>query len=350
MLPNELREARIKTAMQKVLKTLRWQVACHQKELERRVCEVGFRFYPRAPQEERPEPVHLNEARNRLAKRGLIDSVQRDVRGNTYNFWFLAETHPDIVTARVGLKLRATDTFDVIHHDRDLSGFPVERMYWNAIGQAGDWFRMPYVPGQDIKRVNGHESDHGVDLAAVHMPTQTRVVASVKNTREWYYPNSAVVWQLLGSAAQLDAVPILLAPRIAEPTFLFMEDVGGFAVPAFNTYVHMAAKQRPDWDAFTDALTILGYKDVKVLDPEAPDARHVTPWTMTLPPRLEGMRDRFRKVHDEVKRLAIEEGLDERDVRTTRVSGESRDDAFSTFWQSLNEEDDEDADLHPSLF
>jgi len=348
MLPAQLREARIKTATGKLLKVLRWQVVCHQKELERRVCEVGFRFYPRAPQEERPEPVHMNEARKRLAKRGIIDSWQRTVRGNTYNFWFLADTEPDVVAAHLKLKLAATDQFDLIHHDPHLSGYPTERMHWNAVGQAKDWFRMPYVEGQDIRRVNGHESDHGVDLAALHMPTQTRVVASVKNTREWYYPNSATIWQLIGSAAQLDAVPVLLAPRIAEPTFLFMEDIGGFAVPAFNTYVHRDAQGRSDWAAFTGALETLGYKDVKTMVPESPEPRYLTPWATTLPPRLEGMRTLFRGLHPEVLRLAIEEGLNDRDVRKTLVSGEPRDDAFNDFWKTLRSGPEEP--VHPDVF
>lgn len=350
MLPHEMRAARIKTATQKLLKTLRWQVVCSQKELERRVCEVGFRYYPRAPQEERPEPVHLNEARKRLVKKGDIDSVQRTIRGNTYHFYFLTDTDQTVVEAALRTKLAATNQFDLIHHSQELSGFATELMHWNAIGAVTDWHRMPLVMGQDVTRLNGHVADHGVDLAAVHMPQQLKVVASVKNTREWYYPNSHTVWELLLSAAQLDAAPVLLAPRIAEPTFLFMEDVGGFAVPAFNTYVHEDARARPDWAAFEQACEVLGYKDVKVMDPTAPDKRHVAPWADKLPARLPAMKATFDAVKDEVLRLGKDEGLAEQNVRMTLTSGEPRDEAFHAFWRSLKGDEEDDPGLHPSLF
>lgn len=348
MLPAEIREARIKTAATKIVRILRQHVACHQKELERRVCEVGYRFYPKAPPQDRPEPVHLLEARQRLRRQDLIDSVERTVRGNTYNFWFLTETDPAVVAGAVAVKLAATDQFDRIHHDMHLSGFAAERMHWNAVGQAPEWFRLPYVSGQDITRVNGHAADHGVDLAAVHMPTTIRVVGQVKNTREWYYPNSPTVWQLLASAAQLDAVPVLIARRIAEPTFLFMEDVGGFALPTFNTYIHRVARARPDWADFEAAALTLGYKDVKVVDPETPEPRLVTPWSATLPPRLVAMKKRFEAVGDQVISLGIDEGLQD-DIRVTLVGDVSRDDAFHEFWASLTAGPDADP-THPSEF
>lgn len=317
MLPDQLREVRIKVAASKLERVLRRQVVCHQKELERRVCEVGFSFYPLAPQEERPEPIHMKVARERLARADVIDSYQRTVRGNSYNFWFLTDGDEVVIRAALDVKLAATAAFDAIHHNEHLSGFAAERVHWNAIGQAGDWHRQPYEPGKDIRLLNGHVTGHGVDLAAVHMPSQVKAVVQVKNTREWYYPASAAVWQLLVSAIELDAVPVLIARRIAEPTFLLMDHIGGFAVPTFNTYIDQAAKSQPEWEAFERASETLGYKDVKVVDPRSPERRHVKVWSQTLPPRLLDLKAKFDAVKEDVNQLAEEkEGMSQGEWRT----------------------------------
>jgi hypothetical protein len=39
-------------------------------------------------------------------------------------------------------------------------------------------------------------------------------VAQVKNGREWLYPPEDTIWDLFGAAAQLRAVPILIARRL----------------------------------------------------------------------------------------------------------------------------------------
>jgi hypothetical protein len=89
--PAEIRQARIDTAKAKILSVLRSHVACHQKELERRVCEVGFSFYPLAPPEQRPEPVHLTEARRLLQDEGRIRSISRGKSRNSYTFFYLSD-------------------------------------------------------------------------------------------------------------------------------------------------------------------------------------------------------------------------------------------------------------------
>ena len=178
------------------------------------------------------------------------------------------------------------------------------------------------------------------------MPSQIRVVVQVKNTREWYYPNSETVWQLLASAVQLDAIPVLIARRVAEPSFLFADDAGAFLVPSFNTYIHQDAQASPDWTAFDEACTNLGYKDVKLINPERPEERHVTLWTK-LAARLPEMKATFDPHRKEVLRLAVDEGLQD-DIRTTYLSEQTRDNAFHEFWSSIRPE--LDSPTHPRLF
>jgi hypothetical protein len=344
-----LREARIKTAETKILRVLRQQTVCHQKELERRVCEVGFRFYPLAPQAERPEPVHLVEARKRLSKRDLIDLQARTVRGNKYFFYHLADADPAAVRLALDAKLRATQAFELAHSSKAYSGYATEHMLWRSMGAAENWFVMPHEPGRDIRALDGKTSDVGVDLAGVELETRVRAVVEVKNIREWVYPDGPVVWTLLSAAAQLDAVPVLIASRIAEPTFLFMLALGGYAVPMLNVYLDQAVLTDPPIAGQLRAgIDLLGYKDVKFVDPELPVERFTKHFSERLPGRLPDMWTTFSGVKDEALRLARDECLREDGVRAGKVSGRSREDLFNEFWRQVK--GGEATALHPSEF
>jgi hypothetical protein len=344
-----IREARIKTAETKLLRVLRQHTVCHQKELERRICEVGFRFYPLAPQAERPEPVHLYEARKRLVRRDVIDSQARTVRGNKYLFYHLADANPALVKQALDAKFDATRGFEQAHSSKMRSGFATEHMLWRSMGAADNWFVMPHEPGRDIRALDGNTSDAGVDLAGIELVSRVRAVVEVKNIREWVYPDGPVVWTLLSAAAQLDAVPVLIASRIAEPTFLFMLAVGGYAIPMLNVYLDQSVLSDPGAGASLQAaIELLGYKDVKYIDPELPIERFTRHFAQRLPARLPDMWQTFSGVKDEVLRLARDEDLREDGLRVGKVSGKSREDLFKEFWSRLKGSESEA--LHPTEF
>lgn len=273
------------------------------------------------------------------------------IRGNTYNFWHLTDADPRVVAEMRVRKAEATDAFDLLHHDRELSGFATERMLWMAMNASGRFFAVPYEPGRDLTALNGYTATFGIDLAGVEQTSWKRVVVEVKNIRQWVYPDSQIVWRLLVVAAELHALPVLIARRIAEPTFLFLNDVGGYAIPTNNLYIHEDARQRDGWAAFEQAAQVLGYADVKVINPAEPEDRYVRVFAERLPKRLARMAATFEPLHDEVLRCGLGEGLCDDAVRTTRQSNARREDAFHDFWVWAKAPEDEDAiPPHPSEF
>lgn len=345
---NAIRIARIARAKVRIVSVLRQQTVAHQKELERRVCEVGFSFYPLAPQEQRPEPIHLNEARKQLVNEGVIDSVPRTIRGSRYNFYFLTDADLARVNAVLAEKIAATDRFDKVQHNIQLSGHAAERMYHQAMVEAPNMWPAPYEPGHDLLTVNGLTATHGIDLAGVELPTQVTVAGSVKNRREWVYPDSDTVWTLLATAAELNAVPLLLARRAAEPTYIFLRDVGGYVVTAMNNVIHEDVRiHRDGGQPFLDAVETLGYKDVKIIDPTRPPVRFRRVFTERLDGHLTGMHATFDPLRAELVRLAYEEGLADAKVRYGRVSGTHRKDLFDAFWDSISPTEDTP---HPDEF
>jgi len=331
---NAIRAARIVTAREKLLRVLGREVACHQRELERRVCEVGFSFYPLAPQEERPEPVHLNEARNALLREDYIDSRSVDIAGNPYTFYSRTDVDPGLVADRIARKVAATRAFEVVQHG-ELSGFAAERMYHAAMIEAATLRVEPYRQGADITRFNRRRSDRGIDLAAMHQATNVPLAVSVKNRREWLYPNSHEVWELLVTAAQFEAVPILLTRRAAEPLYIFMRDAGGYVVEAMNLWIDQRVRERPEGDDFIKGAWALGYKDVKLIDPTKPPQRFVTLFKERLALGLPAMHRNFLSAREEVLRIGIDEGLWDARTRQGRVTGYPRDDLVWEFWAWL---------------
>jgi len=337
-----IREARIAKATAKIRNVLRYQIVCHQKELERRVCEVGFRFYPLAEGKDRPEPVHMYEARKRLTAQGRLDFMQATIAGNKHFFYYDPEQAAPLVRETLDQRIRAVEAFEAIQRTPALSGWALERLMHAAMTRSGQVDPMPYRSGVDIIAFNGATSTHGIDLAGVHTVAKTPFVAEVKNIREWVYPHSPIVWKLLGTAAELRSVPILIARRIAEPTYLFMDEVGGYAYPTMNQFVDQALDDDPRAAAFRAAAALLGYKDVKLVDPEEPEERFVEFFRTRLGDRLPAMAEKYAAHRDSALAIARDENLWS-EISRGRQSGRPRREIVRDYWGALrsNEADDD---------
>ena len=128
-------------------------------------------------------------------------------------------------------KTAALAVFDAISRNPELSGWHAEDIHHQALTADDGWLSTGWVGGHKIKALGKKVLNlpGDVDLAGFHQSTGIPFVAQVKNTREWYYPPYDAIWDLVGTAAQLEAVPVLIARRLPERTFGFMKSVGGFA-------------------------------------------------------------------------------------------------------------------------
>ena len=90
----------------------------------------------------------------------------------------------------------------------------------------------------------------------------------VKNIREWIYVNRAEVTEMLGKCCALNAVPVLIARRIAYETFSALNACG---VLIHQTYNQMYPKHDEGLADSVRQKHLLGYHDVRVGN--EPDAR-----------------------------------------------------------------------------
>jgi len=321
----ELYQGRVAYSKNRILRVLRGRIAVYRRELERQVCEVGFSFKD-APPEHRPEPHHMTAAIAALKAEEAIKERTLRFKGTPYVFWSLASVGTPTVEAVMERKTRAHAVFQTIEHNPALSGYHAESIHHKALTSAGQWRAVHWQGGAKIGGLGAYAltEEGDVDLAGFHIPSGgIPFVAQVKNGREWVYPPNDVMWDLLGAAAQLQAVPILIARRLPEATFAFMKTVGGFAFRSIHMILHpdlATAVPLPDLPTLAEALREFGFHtDIDFITEPLP--RHSELWTGALNSEIAEMHPRFTDLTDEIMYIAYEEGLSSHRHRSGVISG-----------------------------
>lgn len=319
---------RVAAARRRILEVMNHRIVCYQRELERRVVEVGFNFAT-TPESKRPQPVHFGEALRDLTRPDPED--EDDVP--YLNIWreqVVVRTDPptfgrySFVVGGAGTQEQAMEIMNrkraavavyhrVIEYEPELSGWHAEAVHHSALVQAPGWVSVGWDKGAHIRHLHDRSLSVGdVDMAGVHLETGVRFVAEIKNQREWLYESTEPIWALLGAAAELDAVPILIARRVPETVYALMKAVGGIAFRSTKLILHPDAR---DWHedgrpSFASAARELGFhSDIDYLPADGPLPRHRALWTTVLPPQMTELIDRFRQVEDVVRNVAFDEGL-----------------------------------------
>lgn len=339
--PDEVQRRRIAAARERALVVLHRRIACYRRELERLVCEVGFNFVT-TPHWQQPEPYHLTEAIKALVDERLVVEHDVEINGTSYRFWSHGKATPESTEAVLQRKVAAVTVFQTVEHRRRDAGWHAEAIHYRAM-TAGPWLGVGYTPGRPIVALHdrrlAEDRPGDIDLAGFHGPTNLPFAAQVKNTREWFYAWNHDIWDLLGAAAQLDALPIFVARRFADSTFVFMKLVGGFALRA--TKLIFPAELRdsvplPGQMSFLEALKELAlHTDADFIDEPLP--RHRKMWTAVAEEVSEAY-ERFQLVKARVLELAYDEQL-ARDVRHGRATGRDRRDIIDEFLQQIRARD-----------
>jgi hypothetical protein len=311
-------------ARDRILAVLRARVVCYSRELERRVCEVGYDFRT-TPINRIADPVHYTAAMTSLRRAKRVRPVDLQIDGHSYRFFHLESAAADAVRTALERKAQAVAAYMRIERQPPLSGHHAERIHHHALVASPAWFSAGWEPGKPITRLHDRVIDPAkpgdVDFAGIHLPSHIPVVVQVKNRREWVYAADEVVWQLFGAAAQLNAFPILVARRVPATTYRLMKLAGGFAFRTVKMILPAALQQD---EQFIAALQELGFlSDVDFID--APLQRHRNFWSDLLPTHIEERWPRFQAVMDEVEGIAYAERLCSESVRHGRVSGLKRD-------------------------
>ena len=327
---------RVGTARYRIIRVLQKRVVAYSRELERQVCEVGFNFAT-TPPNQRPEPVHYNEAMQQLTDpepdadgeqpEPEVIRLPVEVLPNTkVTFFTLAWGDREEKQEALDRKIAALRAYLRVEKIAPISGWHAEQVHHEAMIRSGDWFSVGWKGGDEIRRMHSRVLSVGsVDLAALHHPTRVPVVAEVKNRREWFYEGNEVVWALLGAAAELEAVPVLITRRVPEPLFKFMKQIGGIAFPTTKLILppDAEAMAEPGELTFGEATEELGFhSDIDYLPIDGALPRHRALWDRILPPQVEELHARFMRLQDDVIRIAMVEGL--RSGRQRSKSGRTR--------------------------
>ena len=225
------------------------------------------------PTPQRVHPHVLTVSRKSLEDKGIVSSQMRDLP-----WYFLAASDPDEVEARVGALLRIQRR---IQRSNMRIGQSLEIAVLRALRQQNDLEFFGDIPdladhpddtlyakeeppaSVSGKRVPG---DKKLDFLLRH-PNAGYAGLEAKNIREWLYPDRIEIRDLLLKCCSIDAVPVLVARRIAYATFRVLQPCGVIVHETFNqlfpnSTAAIAAEAREK--------TLLGYHDIRVID--APDA------------------------------------------------------------------------------
>lgn len=333
-------QSRVAYAELRILRVLDKRPICYSKELERQVYEVGFPFAT-TPPAERPEPAHYREAMKLLMGAGLVMPLREEVLpGIDAMFYARTTTVRDELAEALGVKLPFLRAYTRVQRMPSIAGWHAERVLHDALLASGAWNSVGYGHGEHIRTLHGKRVTVGdVDLAAFERASGKPMVASVKNTREWFYETDEVIWELLGAAAELEAAPILLCRRFPETLPPFMRLIGGFAYRVVKTIYPLEAMElgEPGEPTFVEALGALGFLSDALFIPAGEVRGHdLRFWSETLPGRIEDMHDRFTSLALEVRAIAIDEGLRAKRSAGLRT-GRSRRDIVDEWMADLRE-------------
>ena len=339
---SELHLRRVDHAKHKTLDILRRRVACYRRELERQVCEVNFDFVKAAP-EERVEPHHFSEAIKALVDGGAVNEHPVKLGSTSFRFWSLAGVEGPTVEAILAKKVEAFKVFNKVEHTPAVAGYHAENVHHQALVAAAQWVSVGWKPGHKIVTLGGHALAQylpgDIDLAGHHRVTGIPFVAQLKNGREWLYPPEDTIWDLFGAAAQLRAVPILIARRLPDWTFTVMKLVGGFAGRATKMILPPGVDESvplPGLPTLAQALRALGFHtDVDFID--HPLARHRAIWTGALNDELADAHARFLSNVDQILKVAYGEGLARDNVNNGKLTKRPRSEIVDAFIAELRE-------------
>jgi hypothetical protein len=164
-------------------------------------------------------------------------------------------------------------------------GFPAaERVAHESLKDAA-CFQLVRPDGHPVSSLLGREISGPLDHAVIYTPSGpdgmlTQPVAvpiEVKNLRDWIYPSSQELYQLLWKSAKLQQerpeariAPVLVCRRAHYTTFCMAKALGFFIVQTRRQYI-----DRVDQDRLLEVRVELGFTDLDAQEGADPQVRHL---------------------------------------------------------------------------
>jgi hypothetical protein len=235
-------------AERRLLNILPVRVAANIRQLEVKICESG-------PAGIRPQPHILNAALKRLMGdgRARIVYAKGESRSGDTGFYTLAEYYPDHARQRVTELMVPYRVFRMLANTEEYCANVLENVV-RASFETDDRYRFEGKLPKERP------------LDATYAFGTTRIGVEVKNIREWVYPMTGEVWQMIAKCLALDALPVLVARKIGYLTRAVFAQLGIMGFDFHRQVFHPDVEHLLVDIQHTDRL---GYKDVITM-PAAP--------------------------------------------------------------------------------
>ena len=271
--------------------------------LEQKISDAG-------PSQQRVEPLHLTKARQRLEKRGIVIRERRPT-----GHWYRLVTTPDSECRQRLAQVEPLVAQMQNHRNHLAVGHTLEIATYRALrleepnhgllffgafhglesSDPADWSKE-----EPPSTISGRSLSGGkkLDFALVHAATGVAGV-EVKNIREWVYPFSKTMRELLGKCCDLDAVPVMICRRYGYSTYSVLHRCGVLLFQNYNQLLPESLRGLADQVRDKD---LLGYHDIRLGHNPNPRLRRFI--GKHLPQLLPKMRARFDEYKDLLHKYA----------------------------------------------
>ncbi|HXE75044.1 MAG TPA: hypothetical protein VNN18_05320 [Candidatus Xenobia bacterium] len=309
-MPSRTRDEWIRLAKWRCLNTLATHSICPIRMIEAKVCEAG-------PGDKRPNPLSVSDALKQLRNEGRIDRVKHQVRDAEFFFDARIDINREPHRALFLNRLALYRKYIAFATENQLCGFVLEQVLDDAINRSGVATFVSRFPGCNIPQ--------GRPLDSVFTVRGQLVGAEAKNLREWLYPESVEIWNLLSKCHSIDALPVLVARKLPYVTYLLFKKVGILGYQTHFQYFHPQLTAELESIKRVDGL---GFKDIRTsLGPDLNLTRYIQ---NVLPRNLEDFKQRFLAAKPLVLKYCSGRGL-----ANDKVKGFQRRQAYSDFWKEL---------------
>ena len=265
--------------------------------LEQKISDAG-------PFNQRVEPLHLTKARRRLENRGIVVQERRP-----RSRWYRLTTTPDREwQQRLDQVEPIVRRMQDPRHSRAV-GNTLEIAVYRALVLERASHRLSFFGAfhglessspegwskeEPPSTISGRSlpGDKKIDFALIH-PAAGPAGVEVKNIREWIYPDSEAMRELLGKCCALDAVPVMICRRYGYATYSILHRCGVLLFQNYNQLLPESFRELAEQVRDKD---LLGYHDIRL--GHNPNSRLRRFIGKHLPLLLLEARDRFDEYKD----------------------------------------------------
>lgn len=259
---------RVDLARRRLENILRDRILATEKQLESKISEAG-------PENQRCDPHVLSQALRELVKEQRISSLTGPRDSKFFYLKSIYDPHNPKHNERKEYLFSLYNQYREAAQHQPHCGEILEQIIWNSVN-ASELYNPIGSLRHPVKDFGELTLPGELDLILLEKNRMnSAVVIEAKNIREWIYPTSAELWQLISNAVAfadtgMDTLPVLVSRKIQYATRLLFKRIGILGLSTHSQFFaeDLADKllevQNKDGLGFHDIA--FGYKKLPWLD------------------------------------------------------------------------------------